>query len=99
MGALVDRLFAGQLRRSPDGRSQMSETQRRKVYVLWPVYIPQKSRRAEAVTVRSAAKTVCSTSSSHCPGRLVEGAMRPIQNNSSGGYAACFENALLHVSR
>jgi len=28
--------------------------------VLWPVSIPQKSRRAEVVTVRSAAKTVCS---------------------------------------
>src|SRR6266478_75725 len=37
----------------------------KKEYVPCPAHLPQKSRRAEPVTVRCAAKTVCSTSSPH----------------------------------
>ncbi|MEI9988085.1 MAG: OsmC family protein [Aliidongia sp.] len=44
--------------------------------------------------------TVCSTSSWHCPGPLggKGGATNPEQL-FAGGYAACFENALLRASR
>jgi hypothetical protein len=62
--------------------------------------IQQKSLRPEAVTDQSAAMMACLILTWPSSERWEAKAMRPTQSNSSPAvHAACFENALLRVSR